>query len=76
MFADPGSRGLLIDPPDFLDYPGTELVRVGAHPDPRRELGVALRPERETLERVDIFRKLKLDKDVHPLRALTTREWA
>jgi hypothetical protein len=68
-FVDP-------DPPDFLDYPGAELVLVGAHADPQRELGVALRPEREILERADIFRKLKLEKDVHPLKPLTTGEWA
>jgi hypothetical protein len=65
-----------LDPPDFLDYPGTELVLVGVHPDPQRELGVGLQPKRETLARADIFRKLKLEKDVHPLKPLTTGEWA
>ena len=65
-----------LDPPEFLDYPGTELVLVGARPDPTNELDVELRPKRESVKSADIFRKLKLEKDVHPLAPLTVGEWA
>jgi hypothetical protein len=71
-----GKRFVDLDPPELLDYPGTELVLVGARPDPTNELGIALRPKRESLGSADIFRKLKLEKDMHPLAPLTVGEWA
>jgi hypothetical protein len=71
-----GRRFVDLDPPEFLDYPGTELVIVGAWPDPATELGIDLRPKRQTLKSADIFRKLKMEKDIHPLAPLTVGEWA
>ncbi|HEV7676149.1 MAG TPA: hypothetical protein VGQ12_16585 [Candidatus Angelobacter sp.] len=64
-----------LDPPDFLDYPGTELVLVGASFNPAHELGLKLRARRES-ERADIFTELKMERDVHPAEPLLTGKWA
>jgi hypothetical protein len=64
-----------LDPPDFLDHPGTELVLIGAATDVHRELGLSLHPRRETEETAGIFTTLRMERDVHPLKPLLTGEW-
>jgi hypothetical protein len=68
-------RFVPLEPPDFLDYPGTELVLIGASRDPEGELDVDLSPKRETEETADVITELKLERDIHPLRPLLTGEW-
>lgn len=64
-----------LDPPDFLDYAGTEVVLIGASRDPEGELDVDLEPQPETEETADVFSELKLQRGLHPLRPLLTGEW-
>ena len=70
-----GRRFTNLDPPDFLDYPGTELVMIGASPDVTRELGLSLHPRRETEQSADTFTTLGMERDLHPLEPLLTGEW-
>lgn len=67
-----GRRFAELDPPDFLDYPGTELVLIGASPDVTRELGVHLHPRRDS---ADIFTRLGLEPELHPLEPLLAGQW-
>jgi len=64
-----------LDPPGFLDYPGTELVLVGAREDFKSELGIDLRPRHQSIKSAALFTRLGMEKDVHPLEPLTTGEW-
>jgi hypothetical protein len=63
------------DPPAFLDFEGIEFVLIGAAEDVRQELGIDLKPERERIDRTDIFRELKLEPEEHPLQPLLKGEW-
>jgi hypothetical protein len=71
-----GRRFTELDPPEFLDFPGAELVLIGASTDVGRELDLPLRPQRETAESAGIFTVLGMERDLHPLRPLFTGEWA
>ncbi|HYE34367.1 hypothetical protein [Methylocaldum sp.] len=68
-------RFLSADPPELLDYEGVELLMIGAHEDPEKELGVALDPQDETLATAEIFKDLRLRKSQHPVQPLITGEW-
>jgi hypothetical protein len=70
-----GRRFTDLDPPDFLNYPGTEIVLIGASENVRPELTVDLNPEQETLGSADVFTELRMEPDLHPLRPLTTGHW-
>ncbi|MHA6795556.1 hypothetical protein ACVGVM_18860 [Pseudonocardia bannensis] len=70
-----GRRFIELDPPEFLDYPGTEIVLVGATHDAERELGVRLRPQHRTPDSAAFFSELGMERDVHPLAPLTSGEW-
>ena len=51
-----------LNPPDFLDYPDTELILIGASTDVTRELGLSLHPRRETEQSADIFTMLGMER--------------
>ena len=70
-----GRRFADADPPAFLDYEGAEVLLIGAEEDVSEELGIQLNPERETVETAEIFTKLKLEQDEHPIEPLTKGEW-
>jgi hypothetical protein len=70
-----GRRFTDLDPPDFLDFPGTEVVLIGAGTDVGRELGLSLRPRRKTRQSAGIFTVLGMERDVHPLKPHFTGEW-
>jgi hypothetical protein len=70
-----GRRFAPVDPPDFLDYEGAELMFIGASVDPARELGIEFKPDRETLETADVFRDLKLPREI-ARETLFEGEWA
>lgn len=55
-----GRRFLPVDPPDFLDYSGAELMLIGASENPETELGIEFKPDREDEHGADIFKILKL----------------
>jgi hypothetical protein len=71
-----GSRRFIdADPPALLDFEGIEFILIGAAGDVRQELGIDLKPERERVERADIFRLLKLEPEEHPIQPLLKGEW-
>lgn len=70
-----GRRFIDVDPVDFLDHPGVELVLVGASADVGRELGIDLAPEHESRTRADIFRRLRMERDEHPTEPLFEGRW-
>jgi hypothetical protein len=70
-----GRRFCAADPPDFLDFEGTEFVLISAAEDVREELGIELHPENESGTSADIFNELKMAKSVHPVKPLFKGEW-
>lgn len=63
------------DPPELLDYPGAELMLVGAEEKPAAELDIGLEPDRETAATADIFTDLKLNRKDHPVKPLFEGRW-
>jgi hypothetical protein len=59
-----GRRFLPVDPPDFLNYEGAQLILIGAREDPKTELGVEFKPDREDEHTADVLKDLKLPRDV------------
>jgi hypothetical protein len=70
-----GRRLIPLDPPEFLDQEGTEILMIGVGQNIFEELGVALTPEREAKATAYIFRDLNIEKSVHPLEPLFKGEW-
>jgi hypothetical protein len=70
-----GRRFIPVDPPDFLDHEGVELVFVGARTNVAEELGLDLEPAHETAATAEIFRELKLEPSLHPLAPLFEGKW-
>jgi hypothetical protein len=64
-----------LDPPDFLDYVGAEVVLIGASCDETRELGLKLPARHETEQSAHIVTELGMEPDVHPLGPMLTGEW-
>lgn len=63
------------DPPEFLDYPGVELILIGASADIEQELGIKLDPATETEDTAEILNDLRMRKSRHPIEPLFTGEW-
>ena len=70
-----GRRFIPVDPPEFLDHEGAEILLVGARQDVYAELGMKLDPEKETETTAEIFRDLKLERSMHPLTPLFKGKW-
>jgi hypothetical protein len=64
-----------VDPPDFLDYEGAEVILIGAAGDPARELGIDLDSEAERLRVQDVYAELRLSRDRQPPDPLEKGEW-
>jgi hypothetical protein len=64
-----------VDPPDFLDYEGAEMVLIGAAGDPARELGIDLDSQAERLGVRDVFDELRLSRDRQLADPLEKGEW-
>jgi hypothetical protein len=71
-----GRRFVEADPPDLLNYEGTELLLMGAASDVSEELGVQLEPQRETAATAEIFNDLRLEKSRQTIEPLVQGEWA
>jgi hypothetical protein len=56
--------------PDFLEHVGTELVLIGSQGEVAAELGIELDPERERIERTEVFTELALDRSEHAVAPL------
>ena len=63
------------EPPEFLDYPGVELILIGASSDIAAELGIELDPATETENTAEILNDLRMRKSRHPIEPLFTGEW-
>jgi hypothetical protein len=59
-----GRRFSPVDPPDFLDYEGAELMLIGATEDAERELGIEFKADTENEHSADALRVLKLPREV------------
>jgi len=70
-----GRRFIPVDPPDFLDYEGAEILLVGARQNVFAELGLQLNPEHETETTAEIFNDLKMERSLHPLTPLFQGKW-
>lgn len=65
-----------VDPPDFLDYPGAEVMLIGAaEEDVSESLEIPLEPDDERIETAEIFNDFRMEKSQHPTRPLTDGEW-
>ena len=71
-----GRRFAPLDPPAFLDHPGTEVVLIGAAHDASEELQLDLDAEVERAERNTIFDDLRIGHRERPLSPLFAGEWA
>lgn len=70
-----GRRFVPLDPPDFLDHEGIELVLIAASAKVSEELGAELPREQEDAETADIFEQLRIDRDRHPTEPLLEGDW-
>ena len=70
-----GRRFIPVDPPEFLDREGTELVLIGADEHVFEELGVRLDPERETIDTAELFNELRMERAAHPLKPRFEGRW-
>ena len=70
-----GRRFINLDPPDFLNHEGAEILLVGASADVEHELGLTLDREHESEETAAIFEDLRLEKSLHPITPLLKGTW-
>jgi hypothetical protein len=68
-------RFIAADPPDFLDYEGTEMLLIAPSADVSEELGVELDPQEESESTAEILNDLRMRKTRHPIEPLLTGEW-
>lgn len=68
-------RFIPVDPPDYLDREGVELVLIGADEHVLEELGVRLDPQHETIETAELFNDLRMERTAHPLKPLFEGRW-
>ncbi|HJX27361.1 MAG TPA: hypothetical protein VJ885_05575, partial [Thermoanaerobaculia bacterium] len=72
-----GSRRFIaVNPPDFLDHDGAELLLMGSADDPGEELGIDLDAEQETEATSDLFKELRMARERHPVEPLLAGKWA
>jgi hypothetical protein len=71
-----GRRFINLDPPDFLDHEGAEIVLIATGADVH-ELGLTLdrEHEHEDEETAAIFEDLRLEKSLHPIAPLLKGTW-
>lgn len=64
-----------VDPPEFLDHEGAELVLIGGRDDLGEDLGIELQAQPEDQETAEIFRDLRLEKSDRTLKPLLKGMW-
>lgn len=58
------------DDVELLNFPNTQVLLIGAHADGvEEELGIRIDKERETMNSAEVFRRLRLSKEI-PLEPL------
>jgi hypothetical protein len=70
-----GRRFVPADPPELLDYPGAQLLFIGASADVPHELGIDLDPEHEDARTAEIFRDLHIAASRFPVDPLFKGKW-
>jgi hypothetical protein len=70
-----GRRFIPVDPPDFLDHEGAEILLIGASQDVFEELSLQLNREHETEATAEIFNDLRMEKALHPITPLFKGKW-
>jgi len=70
-----GRRFFDLEPPEFLDYEGTQFVMIPAAEDVSRELNLELAPQQETGRSSDVFHDLHMEKEEHPVEPLFKGKW-
>jgi len=73
VFGD--RRWVPIDPPEFLDYEGAELVLIGGRDDLGEDLGLDLRAHPKDEETAEIFSDLHLEKSERTIKPLFEGVW-
>lgn len=69
-------RFISVDPPEFLDFEGIEILLIGASDDVSQELGIELAADHEAETDAAIFRDLHLERTLHPVKPLFEGTWA
>ena len=59
-----GRRFVPVDPPDFLNYEGAELMLIGAEENAEEELEIEFKPDKEDEHNADVFKDLKLPREI------------
>jgi hypothetical protein len=70
-----GRRFAPLDPPDFLDHRGVEIVLVGADRNAAQEVDLDLSPSAETAARTELFDELRIGRRHRLLEPLFTGHW-
>ena len=65
---------IAINPPDYLDYPGTELLLIGTASQTAETVGAELHPQAEDEQTSEAIHKLRMRKSRHPLEPLLEGE--
>jgi hypothetical protein len=65
-----------LDPPEFLDHRGAEIVLIGVGRDIEQQLGVSINAEQEDEASAEIFADLGLERALHPVEPLLEGRWA
>ncbi|MFI5461078.1 MAG: hypothetical protein ACHRXM_37195 [Isosphaerales bacterium] len=68
-------RWVSLDPPNFLDYEGAELVLIGGRDDLGEDLGIDLKAHPEDEETAEIFRDLHMEKSERTIKPLFEGVW-
>jgi hypothetical protein len=68
-------RWLPVDPPDFMDHPGAELVLIGGRDDLGEDLRIELEAQPEDAETAEVFRDLHLEKSERTIKPLFEGVW-
>ena len=68
-------RWALVDPPQFLDYEGAELVLIGGRDDLGEDLGIELKAHPADEETAAVFRDLRLEKSQRAIKPLFEGVW-
>lgn len=64
-----------LDPPDYLDHPGTEMLLIGAAHDASQELQLDLDAEVERAAHSSLFDDLRMGRQERPIKPLFEGQW-
>jgi hypothetical protein len=64
-----------VDPTDFLDFSGAEFILIAASDDIKKDLGIELDTNNESICSASIFTDLKIDISTRPTKPLFKGEW-